>query len=178
MEFSELLRRDRATRAFTDQQVAAEDIRVVIDAARQSGSGKNTQPWSFVVVRDRDRREKLAALGEYTTPLRRAPVGIVLVMDDRQSGRPRNAAVFDCGRAFQNMKLAATDRGLGSVPQSVDRDAADELLGVPDGKRVLIALALGHPDTPEDTIEGQDKEDVLAGLDRESLEELVHWETY
>jgi nitroreductase len=178
MEFLDCIDRDRATRAFTDDPVSEADIRAVLDVARRSGSGKNTQPWSFVVVRDRDRLDDLAALGEYTTPLRRAPVGIVVVVDNHGNQRPLESAIFDCGRAFQNMKLAATDRGLGSVPQSVDRERAGELLDVPDTGSVILALALGHPADADDTIEGRDKEEVLAGMGRTALDELVHWETY
>ena len=132
----------------------------------------------FVVVRDRDRLVDLASLGEDTTPLRRAPVGIVVVVDNDGNQRPLESAVFDCGRAFQNMKLAATDRGLGSVPQSVDRERASELLDVPDTGSVVLALALGHPADADDTIEGRAKEVVLAELGRTELDELVHWETY
>jgi len=78
MEVSECIRQDRATRAFNDEPVSENEIISVIELARQSGSGKNRQPWSFIIVQDRDRLDELAAFGEYTTPLRRAPVGIVL----------------------------------------------------------------------------------------------------
>lgn len=178
MEFRDCVRDDRATRAYTDEEVSEERIESVIDAARRAGSGKNRQPWSFVVVRERDRLDELASLGTYTTPLRRAPVGIVMLVDGRGDGGVADADTFDCGRAFQNMKLAATDMGLGSVPQSVDRERAGALLDVPEAKVVLIALAVGRPAESDDTIEGRDKEDVLESMGREGLDELVHWETH
>lgn len=177
MEVTECIRRDRATRAFTDEPVADDEIKSLIDLARQSGSSKNRQPWSFVVIRDRDRLDELASLGEYTTPLRRAPVGIVILMDDREE-RWKLSFIFDCGRMFQNLKLAATDRGLGSVPQSINTEQAEDLLSIPDTKRVLKVLALGHPAERDDTIEGLDKEDVLESMGRDSLDDLIHWETH
>ncbi len=178
MDLTTCIKRDRATREFTDEQVAEGDIRAVIDAARRSGSGKNRQPWSFVVVQDPERRADLAALGKYATPLREAPVAIVLLMDVRDEEVDLNYDVFDCGRAFQNLKLASRDRGLGSVPQGIHREKAATLLEVPESKTVLIALALGHPADGDDTIEGEDKSAVLEDMGRGSLDELLHWETH
>lgn len=177
MEVSECIRRDRATRTFTDEQISDSEIKYIIDLARQSGSGKNRQPWSFVVIQDRDRLDELASFGEYTTPLRKAPVGIVVLMDDRKEVRKLSLA-FDCGRAFQNMKIAATDRGLGSVPQAIDSEQAEELLNVPGTKSVVMALALGHPAEDDDTIEGKDRDDVLESMERNSFDELIHWEIH
>lgn len=177
MELRECIRRDRATRAFTDEPVSDDDIRAIIDLARKSGSGKNRQPWSFIVVRERERLDELASFGEYTTPLRRAPVGIVVLMDVREGGGQMNS-VFDCGRAFQNMKLATTDLGLGSVPQGIDGEQAEEVLNVPGTKNVVIGLALGYPAGDDDTIEGVDKKDVLERMERAHLDELIHWETH
>jgi nitroreductase len=120
----------------------------------------------------------LSSFGEYTTPLKRAPAGIVILMDEREEKEGRNHDIFDCGRAFQNMKLAATNMGLGSVPQGIDREQAKKFLNLPDTKSVLIALALGHPANPEGTIEGQNKEEVLEEMGRGSLDELIHWEKH
>ena len=178
MDLRECIRRDRATRAYTDDSVSRETIEELLDVARRAGSGKNRQPWSFLVVRDPDRLETLASFGRYTTPLERAPVGIVLLVENRGDERPLSQDIFDCGRAFQNLKLAATEAGLGSVPQAVDTEEAGEFLEVPDGKTILIVLAVGHPAEPDDTIEGEPKADVLEDTGRRPLEELVHWETH
>lgn len=64
-----------------------------------------------------DRRSRLAEFGSYTTPLRNAPLGIVIAVDGSDSRHRHEHDVFDCGRAAQNLMLAATDRGLGTCPQ-------------------------------------------------------------
>jgi nitroreductase len=97
---------------------------------------------------------------------------------EERDGDMQLSSAFDCGRAFQNMKLAATDRGLGSVPQSIDNEQAKEVLNIPDTKRVVIALAVGHPAEHDDTIEGKEKERVLASMTRNSLDDLIHWERH
>lgn len=178
MDFEECVRRDRATRAFTDEPIPEDTIASLLDTARRAGSGKNRQPWSFVVVRDRERLDTLASFGDYATPLRRAPVGIVILVDKRRDGEVARSDVLDCGRAFQNLKLAATNGGLGSVPQAIDGERADELLEVPGDKTVLIALAVGYPDDAGDTIEGKPKEEVLEETGRSPLDEQLHRETH
>lgn len=178
MDLRACIDRDRATRAFTDEPVPEATIRSLLDAARRAGSGKNRQPWSFVVVREAARKRALAATGTYTTPLRTAPVGIVTLVSDRADGSHTPTDVFDCGRAFQNLKLAATDAGLGSVPQYVDPDASAELLELPEDTHVLLALAVGHPADEEGTIEGRPSEAVLERTGRRALEDVLHWETH
>lgn len=52
----------RAIRRFTDDPVSDEVIQRILDAAVRAPSGRNTQPWRFVVVRDAATKQKL---GEY-----------------------------------------------------------------------------------------------------------------
>lgn len=40
-------------RRFKDQPVPEEDLRKVLDAGRRAPSANNTQPWSFLVIRDK-----------------------------------------------------------------------------------------------------------------------------
>jgi len=43
----------KSIRRFKQTPVPDDDIRKIIDAARQAPSANNTQPWSFIVVKDR-----------------------------------------------------------------------------------------------------------------------------
>jgi nitroreductase len=81
VELVEAVRRDRATREFADRSVDRSTVEALVDAARRAGSGHNRQPWTFVAVTDPDRRDELAEFGSYTTPLRNAPLGIVMAVD-------------------------------------------------------------------------------------------------
>jgi nitroreductase len=53
----------RAIRHFTNQSISDEVIGRILKAARWTGSAKNTQPWQFVVVRDRHMLKDLAVCG-------------------------------------------------------------------------------------------------------------------
>ncbi|MFC7157017.1 nitroreductase family protein [Halomarina halobia] len=180
MELRECLSADRATRDFADRSVPIRTVERLIDYARRAGSGHNRQPWTFIALRERENIDTLAAFGEYTTPLRRAPLGLVLAVDGSDSRHRREHNVFDCGRAGQNLMLAAAEAGLGTVPQGLrDRGSAGSFLDLPPDKRVLIGFAVGYPaSTQDETIEGVDKDGELDHPGRKPVDELLHWETH
>ncbi|MGB4678183.1 MAG: nitroreductase family protein, partial [Aggregatilineales bacterium] len=61
----EAIRTKRAVRQFTDQPIPDEIVREILNAGRLSGSSKNTQPWHFVAVRNRDTLRALSEAGTY-----------------------------------------------------------------------------------------------------------------
>jgi nitroreductase len=129
----------RDSRSFTDQAVDEETIRRVLQAGRMAGSAKNTQPCRFVVLTDRAHKEELAACGQFCSWIPQAPVNIAVVV-------PEDGRDFDAGRTAQNMLVACNALGLASCPVTMhDKDCARKVLGLPDGHRVAIVLAMGHP---------------------------------
>ena len=180
MDALEAIRRTRAVRSFSDRAVTADDIEFLVKYAREAGSGHNRQPWTFIALSTRADIDTLASFGDYTSPLRGAPIGLVIAMDENESERRTEHNIFDCGRAVQNLQLAARERGLGIVPQGIsERERAAEFLDLPPSKRVLIALAVGYPaDEPENTVEGVPLEDELESVGRRPVDEILHWETH
>ena len=152
----------RSIRHFTDTPISEDAVTRILQAGRWAGSAKNTQPWQFVVVREREALHQLAACGYYASHLRGAAAAVVLVTS---SGR---WADFDAGRAAQNMMLAAWTMGIGSCIASLHDEA-----------QASIAISFGYPlkDAPQE-IEGRPREEVLATVGRRPLEKLVHWETW
>ena len=52
----------RSIREWTEEPVSEEALAMILEAGRQAPSGENAQPWRFIVVKDKERRKKLAAL--------------------------------------------------------------------------------------------------------------------
>lgn len=128
----------RALRSYTDEPVPDAAIERLLEAARWTGSSKNLQNWSFIAV-DGDQKDRLADCGDFTGPLRTAPVALALVEEVP-------GFEFDIGRVAQNVMLAADALGLASCPITLHReDDAGTVLGLPDGARCLYAIAVGHP---------------------------------
>jgi len=59
--FSQAVKERRATPSFEDVPIHTADLEKIIRAGLEAPSGYNTQPWRFVVVRDREQKEKLRA---------------------------------------------------------------------------------------------------------------------
>lgn len=75
-----------------------------------------------------------------------APVGVVVVMD-RMLGE--SGPLFDIGAAVQTLCLAALKYGLGTCIEDqavLYPEVVRQLAGIPDSKRIMIAVALGYPD--------------------------------
>ena len=54
----------RSIRKFQNRPVSDEDIRTILQAAIQAPSGRNRQPWRFVVVREDRRAEMVRVMWE------------------------------------------------------------------------------------------------------------------
>lgn len=129
----------RAIRDYTDEPVSREHLEQILEAARWTGSSKNTQNWSFLVFTDRDQLDHLARGGNFTDPIRNATAAIVLVKEP-------DGYEFDIGRAAQNIMLAAKAIGVASCPITLHiPDEITDLLRLSDGQSVRYAVALGYP---------------------------------
>ena len=62
MDALDAIRHRRSVRRYTDRPVSDEDVARILRLALLAPTGHNAQAWSFVVVRDPDRRAKLAEL--------------------------------------------------------------------------------------------------------------------
>jgi nitroreductase len=142
----------------------------ILQAGRMSGSSKDTQPWWFIVVKDRATLRALSRTGDYAQHLAGAAFAVAIVFDPRFY-----RGEFDSGRTAQNMMLAAWNDGLGSCIASMHREAdCKAVLGVPPELRVQHIISFGHPLPVEQTIPAAPKRR------RRPLDEIVmqeRWDT-
>jgi nitroreductase len=136
----------RVIRDFSDEPIGQTQLAQILNAGRRAGSSKNLQRWTFVVVRERDRLERLAATGTFAAHVGRAAVAVALITPDPRVPEAPLSVVFDIGRAAQNMVLAAWNLGIGSCPATVyDQKLVHEVLGIPDDYHCEYILSFGHP---------------------------------
>ncbi len=128
----------RAIRDYQDKPLSEDHLSGILEAARWTGSSKNRQDWSFVVVTG-DRLLGLAEHGDFTDPVRSSAATVVLVKEE-------GGNMFDIGRAAQNIMLAAKALGVASCPITLHRHAdARHFVGAPNGTETRYAVALGYP---------------------------------
>jgi nitroreductase len=153
----------RDTRSYIDKPIPEEALQRVLQAGRMAGSSKNTQPVRLVVLRDKAWRDEVATCGKFSEPLKAAVVGIAVCCAPDGSD-------FDAGRAAQNMMVAAWSEGIASCPTSVhDQPCAIDKLGLQEGWRIVVILALGYP---------QPSVPMSMGRARVPLDDYVHWEKW
>src|SRR5579885_1780517 len=164
MNVLDAIRTKRAVRQFTEQPLPDDAIRAILNAGRRSQSSKNTQPWQFVAVRDKQTLKQLSECGAYAGHLAGAALGVAII-----SPEPTG---FDQGQAAAYMQLAAWGLGIGSCIASIyEPGKAKGILGVPQDRHFDIALSFGYPVAP-------DQWRPAAGRPggRKSFDEIVHWE--
>ncbi len=133
----------RDVREFAGRPVADGDLEQILEAGRRSPSSRNTQPWDFVVVTDRQQLAGLARAatggGEPAPP----PVIIALIAP---GGERRQRALYDLGQVTMSIMLAAAGLGIGSGHASVtDQDVARQVLGFPEDRSCPFLITLGYP---------------------------------
>jgi nitroreductase len=163
----------RAVRNFSDRLIPDDALERILDAGRRAPSSKNTQPWEFVVVTDRERLAELSRTGRFAGHLADATVAVFFVTEDPGNPEALNKVLYDVGHATQSMMLVALELGIGSVHAAVyERAHAAEVLGLPPDRRCDFAISLGYP-AKEGLLEQPRRK-----VPRRSLEEIVHRETW
>lgn len=62
--FFQVIKDRRSIRKYTDEKVTEEDLRLILESARQAPSGENAQPWRFIVVKNQGNKDFLSYVGK------------------------------------------------------------------------------------------------------------------
>ncbi len=142
MDLFDAIQNRKSIRRFKQSPVPDDDIRKILDAGRWAPSANNTQPWSFIVIRDKavlrnmaeavremiDRMlpfaenekqsQRLAAYkGNYYTFFENAPVVIAVCMEAYDAGTDKLLAKM--GYSPENVKRLRPLPGLQSVSAAI-----------------------------------------------------------
>ena len=150
--FKALVQQRRSNRKFTNQQVDAEDVQLILRAALMSPTAKNSRAWRFVVVDNKTDIEKMSeAKNSGAAFLSGAPLAIVVLGNPDED----ECWIEDGSIAAVTMQYQAEELGLGSCWIQMrgrglsDGTSADDIihgiLSLPEEMRVLCVLAIGHP---------------------------------
>ncbi|MHB1486837.1 MAG: 5,6-dimethylbenzimidazole synthase [Acidimicrobiales bacterium] len=194
------IHRRRDVRAeFTGGEIGTEELERVLAAAHAAPSVGMSQPWDFVLIRDRMTKEAFLAHVQLererfaaSLPPDRLKVfetikieGIlesslsVVVTYDAGRGSPgvlgrhsiADAGLYSVCLAIQNMWLAATAEGWGMGWVSFYEELfLSDLLGIPEGIRPVAWLCLG----PVAALQAVPDLERFGWRERRSLDEAIH----
>jgi nitroreductase len=173
MDVLEAIKGRRSIRAFKNQDVPAEIVEKLIDAARWAPSAGNIQPWEFIIVRKPEIKRRLVEAALDQTFIEEAPVVIVVCADENRSSQgygERGKILYciqDTAAATQNIHLAAYSLGLGTCWVGAFREEeAREILKIPQGVRPMAIIPVGYP------------AEAPSPRSRRSISRIVHYETF
>ena len=183
----------RAIRRFKPDPVPQEAVERILEAAVRAPSGGNRQPWSFVVIRDPALKRRIGewyldgwnatyasdpshprnavyrsaeALAHH---LADTPVLILACTSGGAGGSiTAGSSIYP---AVQNLMLAATALGIGSVITTFHRrheQEVKELLGIPADMQTAALIPLGYPAAGE----------RFGGGGRRPITELTHYDRW
>ena len=141
----------RSHRKFTDKEIDAESVKLILRAALMAPTSKGQRAWQFVVVDNPLDIEKLSDAKDLGSQfMKGAPLAVVVLGDPLQN----DCWVEDGSIAAISMQYQAEDLGLGSCWVQMrgrglsDGTSADTvirgILDIPENLHVLCVLAFGH----------------------------------
>lgn len=148
--FHQLLIKRRSIRKFTGELLSPEETQRILEAALLSPTSKNSRPWEFVVVEDKEMLEKLSKCKPHGANFVADATLAVIVL-----GNPLESDVWveDASIAAINMQMQAEDLNIGSCwVQIRNRDFTDgvpaaeyigELFQIPMPLETLCVIAFG-----------------------------------
>jgi nitroreductase len=164
MDCLETIHTRRSVRQFTETDITDSEMETLFRAAMAAPSAGNQQSWRFVVVRDPELRAQLAEATPYSSPVGRAPVGLVVLGDTTAEKHP-GYWVQDCSAAVENLLIAAHGVGLGGVwigvhPVEERERAVAAIVKAPEGFRAFCMVALGRPVSPGPVVDRYDADKI------------------
>ncbi len=159
-----VIKERRSVREYISKPIPKEVLEDILDCGRLAPSARNLQPWLFVVITEKQTKEKIAKLALYGKFIADAGACISVFCE-----RDARHLVEDGCAATQNMLIAAKAYGIDSCwvagyerPYSED---IRKLLGVPEKYKLISLISLGY----------SDKTVTKA---KKTLDEVVRWEKY
>jgi nitroreductase len=153
----------REIRVYLDKPIPQESLEQILEAGRLAPSSKNSQPWHFIVIRDKETLRKISDLTPTGKHIAQAPLAIAILMDGAKLPE------IDGARATQNMVLAAWSLGIGScwVTNFYD-DGVKDLLGAPPRMKLVTVMPFGYPSEPK-----TNRKKI-----RKQMSEILHYEKF
>jgi nitroreductase len=144
------LRKVRQIRQYRPDSVPQALVDELVQIARWTGSSRNSQPWHFVVVDDRETLRGISQLRTAINWVAGAPLGIAIVLD----GESDLSEAYDEGRVTERLLIGAHLLGLGAgtawFGDASQQAEAKRLLSIPEDRMARSIVTVGYPLTAKD----------------------------
>lgn len=153
----------KSCRSYLSREVNEEDINILLESARWAPSGKNGQPWRFVILRDKIVKEKIANCSLYGQWMKEADTFIVVYLD-RENSYNYKKDLQGVGAAIENICLQATALGLGScwIGEILTKESqVNRILSVPQTFELMALICIGYENKNLERTKRMDLKDLI-----------------
>lgn len=150
----------RSHREFEEKKITQNILDGIFEICRYAPSASNTQGYYFLVVKDKEKKEKLSKLrGGSSAPIGRAPLAVAIVVDTSKTKRWDQ----DGSIAAYHFMLSAWDYNLGTcwIAAMNEFDEAKEILEIPKEHYIATISPLGYPKKIKTLPERRKKEEFV-----------------
>lgn len=174
MNILDLIRKRCSIRQYLSTPIEKEKVDYILEAARMAPSACNFQPWYFLVVTEKEGRDKLATCYPREW-MKEAPLYVVVCGDHSQSWkRPadrKDHLDIDVGIVTEHICLAATDLGLGTcIVCNFDVPLVNTHFNLPEQVEPLVIIPIAYPADPDLFTKTPKK--------RKAIEDIIKWEKF
>jgi len=151
-------------REFSTQDISSEIRSKILEAARLTGTGMNTQHWRFILVEKKDNLKKLAEDSTSGSWVAGANFAVIVLTNPKYGFH-----LIDAGRVLQNMQLTAWNEGVGSgLFTGIREEKIRNDFQIPNELTPSVIIGFGYPVSK---LTGKKK-------NRLPVYELVYYEKY
>lgn len=171
----------RSCRSFSPEPIDEKDLQRMLEAGAWAPSPLNMQPWEFIVITAKDKKNQILAEAERCKAwaieesgwkwlksygmdfLKEVPVIIAVVGDPKKTGvdmfqtEGKTGFQLACAAAIQNMLLAAHALDLGSLWFTFyDKAELKKILDIPEAKTPVSLVCIGKAAEPSKPVPRKD----------------------
>jgi nitroreductase len=167
MKTLECIQKRQSIRKYLSSPIPDSDIEAILRAGMEAPSAMNRRPYDFVLNTDNVFWKELVSLSRTAGILATCPL-TVLVVADLNKNPSFDFAIEDGSIVAENMLLAATELGYGSLWNGVkwDSDYEKALIAsfaIPMGHRPIAVLGFGKADETKPLTERYDETKIHYG---------------
>jgi nitroreductase len=147
----ELILKNRSYRRFYQKNIAADNLKELINLARLIPSAANMQPLKYIIANQPELNDLIfpclawaGYLKDWSGPkVGERPTAYIIILHD---AKIKKITDIDCGIAAQSILLGAAEQGLGGcMIGSIKKAKLRKALKISPQYEILLVIALGKP---------------------------------
>lgn len=155
MDFLELAKKRKTTYDFDERELSKSDIKLILEAGRWAPSCTNSQPWNFIIVKNKKAIDKLVVTANYGDFHSNPTLIIAIVLRQEKClgkghscFRGKDSGVYDsymsCGMAALQMILEAADLNIDSCILTPEQYKVKKVLKIKSIDAVPLLVGFGY----------------------------------